>query len=128
MPMTLQQTKDLADTIYNARELNMIVRQNNYVVEHGNYFQGLEIIEPIPADGNEERPDFARKPTDQEEGWTPADFPPRVPSSLRIDVYGGVVNGWVATLSFTYDGDLWTKTHGYRDMSYMSHDWQITEV
>ena len=122
--MTLQQTKNLSDVIYTARESGMIDRQDAYILTHdGKYFQGLDTNDPLPANGNEMAPNFLHQPTDQVATWTPADFPPNVPSSLRIDVYTGNVAGWVATLSFTYGGLLWQKAHGYGDVTSLSHDW-----
>jgi hypothetical protein len=127
MAMSLQQTKDLSDTIYSAREQGIIDYANDFFSDNGKWFQGLDIAEPLPDNGNMKAPDYARTPTDQAQGWPTNLYPPQVASSLKIDTYAGKVSGWVATLSFTYDSDTWIKCHGYGDMSDMSHDWQILE-
>jgi len=129
MSMTLTETKEATDLIYSERESGMIDRQNAYVLKNkGKYFQGLNTNDPLPNDGNEMIPNFMHQPTDQIATWTAADFPPTVPASLQIDVYNGSIAGWVATLSFTYDGLLWAKVHGYVDLAYLSHDWRIEDI
>jgi len=128
MAMSLPATKAKADGIYNAQEVALTQRQAAYELSHGRYFQGLDTHSVLPADGNETAADFAHKPTDQEETWTPSDFPAISPASLKIDVYGGELVGYVATLSFVYGGVLWQKAHGYGDFTHLDHDWQeVTE-
>ena len=128
MPMSLEETKAAAEAMYDIHEDEVVARQAAYFAAYGEYFQGLQICDPLPSDGNLMTPNFLHQPTDQEATWTPDDFPNDVPASLKIDAYGGDIVGYVSTISFTYNGDLLAKRYGYDGASYMAHDWQIEEV
>lgn len=126
MLLTLEEVISKSNIIFDAQKDDMVSRQNAYFESNGVYFQGLDIVLPYPDDGEELAPNnLSSKPTDQADGWTASDFPPIVPSSLRIDVYDGSMVGYICTLSFRYSGDLWQRKVGFADCEKLSKDWQI---
>lgn len=90
-------------------------KQAKYLARTGRYFQGIE-THSVPPSALTAPDRAALKPHYQSEGWVGCEItlPATMEFSLRVDQYvaPGNVPGWVATVTGTINGKIWTRSKG----------------
>jgi len=99
--------------------------QDDYFINNGRYWQGLETTSKMPKDGVKEDIQI-KSTTDYAEKWSDTGIvmPQDASFSTRVDVYEGPKGwGYVITTSFI-DGDvLWEKSENFGPETHKDHDW-----
>lgn len=99
--------------------------QAAYLLQNGNYFQGLELVPQIPNDGVGIAPDHSTSPSDQSESWADVIPPSALPNELisrpAIDIYSLAtgIKDYSLRLDFRSDGIVYRRTIGF-----LAHNWK----
>ena len=104
-------------------------RQAEYLQANGRHFQGIQLLDEIPADGQGHAPDPTVSPVDQSDSW--ADVVPfgALPAELlsrpAIDTFQ-FPNGskdYSLRLDFVSEGVQYRKTIGYESHFWLEVSW-----
>jgi hypothetical protein len=131
MAMTLQEIRDEVDSRLIPMWTQIVNMQNNFLENHGRYFQGLYTHLNTPEDGADVAPDdLDSKPSDQQHTWrNVADsfFPAKMMAKLKSDaMYGVEGHGFVIYLVLKVQGKRYIRSKGYGSSSALAltDDWK----
>jgi hypothetical protein len=111
MPLS-SELESAADSKINALLTQLATIQEDYKIANLKYWQGLQCVDEIPADGNEVPVDSSVKPTDQAEDWDTAGLTldTTLLVSLKVHEYNGPLGyGYVVAASVIENGILYSK-------------------
>jgi len=102
----------------------MASKQEQYIKDHGTYWQGLSTHDFVPSKNEALNPD--RKPSDVDKSWKDMGFILGKNSRflLKTDVYDGPDgNGYTITIRTIENGKLFEKVLNFGNETYRAHDW-----
>lgn len=134
--MTLIQTRNRIDAWLFAHWPTFVARQENYLTNRGNYWQGLltHTVTPSHTTGNDADSIADRisiHPTDQFEDWITA-FPEwsgvTLPAAVKVDVYSGPQGkGYCATIYVRFNGVLYSRAQNVGPESFRTYAWRAED-
>jgi hypothetical protein len=128
---TLVQIKNAIETFRINHQAKFINRQENYLANHGTYWQGIITHTILPDDGATTAPDLNTRPTDQQERWNDVFvvdnlLPATWPCSITVDIYNGSLGkGWTLTVKATKDGNTYSRTWNVGPETHRAIEWHI---
>jgi len=135
--MTAVTQQNRCNAWFNSRLAQITSIQAVYFAANGGYFQGLlSHLAPITSvgaggAGDRHADNLESHPTDQVATWEAAGFGPPLttqimPCTLKLHTYVGTLGkGWVAVLSFIFDGDTWEMRYQLGPETDRAQSWSI---
>ncbi len=125
--MALSQTlKDQIDPIIDDLATQLTSIQSAYKTSNNRYWQGVDCVSILPADGNEESSNLAVKPTDQTETWNDESISlaSTLPVRLRVDSYDGPQGlGYVIVGVVIEDTRIYRRSINVGPETYRTQTW-----
>ena len=129
--MPLSQTlKDQVDPVIDDLVTQLTSIQSTYKTANNKYWQGIDCVPILPADGTSQSADLTVKPTDQVESWNDEliTLTATLPVRLQVHTYNGPLgHGYDVVGTVKSENEIWSRCVSV-GLETRSYDWKLIET